>query len=50
VAPRSEAIEKYEMVETARIMVAMLWKKRVPLGLCNMHVVTHLRYEDKVKN
>ena len=32
VAPRSEAIAKYAIVEVVRIIEAMLWKKRVPRG------------------
>ena len=32
VAPRSEAIEKYEMAVAVRTMIARLWKSRVPRG------------------
>lgn len=34
VAPRSEAMEKYAMVDVAKIIVAMLWKNRVPRSSC----------------
>ena len=37
-APRSDASVRYVIDDTSRMMRAMLWKKRVPLGLCRRHM------------
>lgn len=34
VEPRSEAMEKYEIVVVKRTMTAIWWNRRLPLGLC----------------
>lgn len=41
VAPRSEAMEKYEIAVVARMMTASWWKSRVPLGLYRI-VLAHI--------
>lgn len=35
VEPRSEAMEKYEIVVVKRTMTAIWWNRRLPLGLCD---------------
>ena len=43
VAPRSEAIEKYDTDTTVRVIIANWWNSRVPFGLCRSILVNEMK-------